>query len=676
MNSPIKINKYYLFFILIFFLKSVNSQTLKDSLLIKLSTEKRDTVKIDLLLEIGEDYYYTNPDTAYFYYQKALDLSKKIKNTPKEAQSLVSIGFYFDSKELFKKSITYYSEAITIYKSINDEKGLANCYNFIGYSFAYLNSLNKSIEYYHKSLDIFKKLNDSIGLADVYNSFGNLHYDQEKYEKAQSYFFKAFNIFSTLNNKEGLLSSYINLGNVIADNGEVDEGLKYYFKSVALAKELKDNLALAITYNNIGDCYLVKEDYDLAMSYFNKALKIVKLYNYETLFELIFANISNTYLKSGGYNKAIEYANISLEYSKGASWASMYYDNHLTLSEAYEKKGNYKKAYENHKIFKKYSDSIFNEKKYEQVAKSEVLYELESQEKKIDILIKNEEIRKGELKNQRTLNYVLVSFSVIFLILIFLLNKQRKSRVRAYKLLEIEKGKVEESDRLKSSFLANMSHEIRTPMSAIMGFSSFLKDPDLSDKKRDRFVDVINHSGERLMTIINDIIDISKIESNQLKVDLEEVNVVKTLQEIIEIQKETNTLLTTKKIDLKLNLPSATKDIFIKTDETRFAQIFNNLINNASKFTEKGFIEVGFIFKNYKNTEYLQFYVKDTGCGIPKNKFEEIFDRFSQAGDKDFKTGNGLGLSICKGLMHKLGGEIWLKSKVGSGTTFYFTLPY
>ena len=676
MNSPLKKYKYYLFFILIFFLKSVNSQTLKDSLLIKLSSEKRDTVRIDLLLEIGKNYYYTYPDTAYFYYKKALDLSKKIKNTQKEAQSLVSIGFYFDSKELFKKSIAYYSEAITLYKLAKDEKGLANCYNYIGYSFAYLNSLNKSIEYYHKSLDIFEKLNDSLGLATIYNSLGNLHYDQEKYDKAQDYFFKAFNIYNTLNNKEGLLSSYINLGNAMADSGEVDEGLKYYSKSIDLTKELKDNLSLAITYNNIGDCYLVKEEYHLAMNYFNKALKIVKQYNYETLYELVFASISNTYLKLGDYNKAIEYANISLEYSKEASWASIYYDNHLTLSKAYEGLGNYKKAYENHKLFKKYSDSIFNAKKHEQIAKSEMLYELENQEKKIDILIKNEEIRKGELKNQKILNYVLILFSVVFLTLIFLLNNQRKSRNKANFLLSIQKEKAIESDRLKSSFLANMSHEIRTPMSAIMGFSSFLKDPDLSDEKRNKFVDIINHSGERLMTIINDIIDISKIESNQLKIDISKINVVKTLQEIIEIQKETNTLLTTKKIDLKLNLASATKDIFIKTDETRFAQIFNNLINNASKFTEKGFIEVGFIFKNYKNTEYLQFYVKDTGCGIPENKFEEIFDRFSQAGDKDFKRGNGLGLSICKGLMLKLGGEIWLKSEVGLGTTFYFTLPY
>ena len=391
---------------------------------------------------------------------------------------------------------------------------------------------------------------------------------------------------------------------------------------------------------------------------------------------LLFANLSYTYLQEKDYEKAIVYANKSLDYNRVTSWIDMNYDNHSYLSKAYEKLGDYKKALENQKIFQKYSDSIFDKKKYEQVAKSEMLYELENQESKIDDLLKSEAIRKVELKNQKTLNYVLVLFSVVFLTLIFLLNKQRKSKIKANRLLSIQKEKAIESDHLKTSFLANMSHEIRTPMNAIMGFSSFLKDPDLPDEKRDRFVDVINHSGERLMIIINDIIDISKIESNQLKIDIEQVNVIKTLQEIVEVQKETNTLLSTKNINLKLKLPKYTKEIFIKSDENRFTQIINNLINNASKFTEKGFIEVGFIFKNYKNKEYLQFYVKDTGCGIPENKFKEIFNRFSQVGDKDFKTGNGLGLSICKGLMVKLEGEIWLKSEVGAGTTFYFTLPY
>ncbi|MBT8318189.1 MAG: tetratricopeptide repeat-containing sensor histidine kinase [Lutibacter sp.] len=668
--------KYMLFFIAIVSLKNVHSQTLKDSLLIKLRTTQQDSLKVNLLLDIGEEYYYTYQDSSKYYYLKALDLARKIKNKKLEAESLLSVGYYYDTQEIVKEAIAYYSKAIDLFKSINDEQGLARCYNYIGYSFSYLNSLDKSIEFYYKSLDIFKKLNDSIGLAAVYRSFGNLYYDQQNYTKSKEYFLKSYEIHEKQNNKTGLLDTYINLGNAYSDDGNIEKGLFYYLESVKLSNNIKDYQALAINYNNIADCYLVKEDYKTAQKYFNKSLDLVNKYNFKTLRSLLFANLSYTYLQVEDYHKAIAFANKSLEYNKITDWINMNYNNHLYLSEAYEKLGDYKKALENHKIFQKYSDSIFDVKNYEQVAKSETLYELKNQEAKIDDLLKKDDLRKSELRNQKIVNYVLVFFILGFLLFIFILNSLRRAKNKANILLEIEKEKAQESDRLKSSFLANMSHEIRTPMSAILGFSSLLKDNDLNEEKRDHFIEIISKSGERLMAIINDIIDISKIESNQIKVDLENVNVSKALNDIIEIQKETNDLLAKNKIELKLKLPTNSRTIFIKTDENRFTQIFNNLISNASKFTENGSIEIGFELKNNSENQCVQFYVKDTGCGVPQSKFEDIFNRFSQAGDKDFKTGNGLGLSICKGLLNNLGGTIWLESEVGEGTTFYFTLPY
>ena len=635
----------------------------------------KDTLEIKKTLKIADENLYTYPDTAYVYYKKALNLSIKVNSKINEAYSLLNIGACLDMKGEYKEALKYYLKAKTIYGDIDDKKGVATSYSFIANSFAYLNSLDKSIEYYLKSLEIFKSINDNEGIADVHLGIGNLNYDQNNFTNAYEHYLKSLEIYKSLNNKNGILNTYINLGNSIADQGNLDEGLTFYYKSIELAKEINNMEDLAIVYLNIGDCYLVKEEYNKALEYANKSLEIVKKYHFPSLYNIIYSNVSEAYLKLKDFKNTIIYAEKSLEYNEDVAWAFGEFSNYSFLSEAYVGLGEYEKAYENQKLFKKYSDSIYTAKKFEQVAKLEMMFELESKEKKIALLHESERERKVELKNQKTISIILVLFILTFLVLIILLKKQSNARKKAYSLLSIQKEKAIESDQLKSSFLANMSHEIRTPMSAIMGFSSFLKDPELSDEKRDRFVDVINHSGERLMTIINDIIDISKIESNQLKVDIENINVVKTLKEIIEIQKETNTILSTKNVNLKLNLPT-TNNVFIKTDENRFTQIINNLINNASKFTENGFIEVGYVLNYYRDTSYVQFYVKDTGCGISEDKFEAIFNRFSQAGDKDFKTGNGLGLSICKGLMLKLGGEIWLKSKVGSGTTFYFTLPY
>ncbi|WP_291798612.1 tetratricopeptide repeat-containing sensor histidine kinase [Lutibacter sp.] len=635
----------------------------------------KDTLVIHNTLKIADESLFTYPDTAYAYYKEALNVSINVKSKKHEAYSLMKIGVYLDMKGNYKEALKYYFNAKTIYESISDENGITTSYLNIANSFSYLNSLDTSIEYYLKALEIFNKNKDKEGIANVNMGIGNLNYDQKNYTNAHKYYLKAFETYRELNDKKGILDCYINLGNAIGDQGNLDKAIIYYNKSIVLAKEINHMEALAINYLNMGDCYLLKEDFDKALKYANKSLEVAKKYNFSPLYNIIYSNISEVYLNLKDYKNTIKYAKKSLEFNEDIFWAFGEFSNYSFLSEAYVGLGDYKKAYENQKLFKKYSDSIYTSEKFEKVANLDTNFEIENQKKRIALLNENETIRKVELKNQKIISIILVLFILTFLVLIILLKKQSNARKKAYSLLSIQKEKAIESDQLKSSFLANMSHEIRTPMSAIMGFSSFLKDPELTDEKRDRFVDVINHSGERLMTIINDIIDISKIESNQLKVDIENVNVVKTLKEIIEIQKETNTILSTKNVNLKLNLPT-TNNVFIKTDENRFTQIINNLINNASKFTENGFIEVGYVLNYYRDTSYVQFYVKDTGCGISEDKFEAIFNRFSQAGDKDFKTGNGLGLSICKGLMLKLGGEIWLKSKVGSGTTFYFTLPY
>jgi PAS domain S-box-containing protein len=246
---------------------------------------------------------------------------------------------------------------------------------------------------------------------------------------------------------------------------------------------------------------------------------------------------------------------------------------------------------------------------------------------------------------------------------------------KTQKELRIAKEKAEESDKLKSAFLANMSHEIRTPMNAILGFSNLLANPENSIEKNNRFIDIITHSGEQLMCIINDIIDISKIESNQLSISISSISVNKTLQNIFEVLQKTSIEKEKEAIDIRLNLPIHKKDYQIETDEVRFIQIYNNLLSNALKFTPSGSIEFGYQEISIGKKSYLEFYVKDTGYGIPKKHFEHIFERFAQISETDYREGNGLGLSITKGLVLLLGGTIRLESQVNLGSCFYFTIP-
>jgi len=248
-------------------------------------------------------------------------------------------------------------------------------------------------------------------------------------------------------------------------------------------------------------------------------------------------------------------------------------------------------------------------------------------------------------------------------------------RVKTMQELKEAKEKAEESDRLKSAFLANMSHEIRTPMNGILGFTELLKEPHLTGEKMDEYIKIIEKSGQRMLNTINDIIDISKIEAGQVQVIKTEVLVNQILEEQHNFfYREAQS----KGLELIYAPTLPDEETRIITDRQKLEGILINLIKNAIKFTKQGNITLGYSLKKGKESEYLEFYVKDTGIGISKDRIGAIFNRFEQADieDKMVFEGSGLGLAISKSYVEMLGGTISVSSKKGSGSTFTFTLPY
>ncbi len=233
------------------------------------------------------------------------------------------------------------------------------------------------------------------------------------------------------------------------------------------------------------------------------------------------------------------------------------------------------------------------------------------------------------------------------------------------------KQKAEESDRLKSAFLANMSHEIRTPMNGILGFSQLLTNPNVSEVDVKEYVDVVQSCGRQLLGIINDLIDISKIEANQITISESDVNLNQILHEqFLLFRPKANE----KGLELTYSKGLPDELSLIRTDAGRVRQIINNLLINALKFTHEGNIHFGYTQKG----KYLQFFVEDTGVGISPEDFDTIFERFSQVETRisEQTGGTGLGLAISKAFVKKLGGEIWVESLKDKGSTFRFTLPY
>ena len=234
--------------------------------------------------------------------------------------------------------------------------------------------------------------------------------------------------------------------------------------------------------------------------------------------------------------------------------------------------------------------------------------------------------------------------------------------------------KAEESDRLKSAFLANMSHEIRTPMNGIMGFASLLREPDLDNQDMNSYLDVIDRSGNRLLNIINDIIDISKIEAGQMEAQITATNINEQMQFLHSFFKpETDQ----KGIQLSFIPEAGDQNLIIQTDKEKLLAVMTNLIKNAIKYSRKGSIDFGYNREVKEKEETLIFFVKDTGIGIPVDRQEAIFERFIQADIEDSQVfeGAGLGLAISKAFVEIMGGKIWLESEEGKGSTFFFTVP-
>ncbi|MBI9038332.1 MAG: PAS domain S-box protein [Bacteroidales bacterium] len=233
------------------------------------------------------------------------------------------------------------------------------------------------------------------------------------------------------------------------------------------------------------------------------------------------------------------------------------------------------------------------------------------------------------------------------------------------------KERAEESDKLKSAFLANMSHEIRTPMNGILGFTDLLKDTKLSGDQQQMFISIIEKSGARMLNIINDIISISKIESGLIKININKSNINEQIEYIYTFFKPE---VEAKGMELLFKNSLSSDKAIINTDREKLFAILTNLVKNAIKYSEKGSIELGYD----KKGEFLEFYVKDTGIGIDKDRQKAIFERFIQAdiADKHAYQGAGLGLSISKAFVEMLGGKLWVESEKGKGSIFYFTIPY
>ncbi|UCH14516.1 MAG: tetratricopeptide repeat protein [Bacteroidales bacterium] len=593
-------------------------------------------------LELGDFYESEN------YLTSAQNIYTDLQHTGKLAIIYFNLGIaeYFLGN--YKESIRNYQNALTYYTDKTDKQMVANIYQNIGVVHRKMENYKKALEYYNKSLTLNTELENEYNIAGLTQNIGLVYINQELYDTALYYVDSSYDMYVKMDNKEGIGRSFSNMGAIYQNKNNSDKALYYYLKAHEIFNRINYQIGKIYALHNLGTVCLDTREYKKALSYFQKSLDLSRKYGH----------IESTIF------------------------------NYKSISDLYKASGNYEKSLKYYVRYDEIKDSVETFETRKKVAELEGLYNYEQKGKELTE-------KNAELKQQKILKNVFILGSIFLLFAFFIIyNAYRKKKKAEQELkehhdnleklvrqrtkeldIEISERKIaEESDKLKTAFLSNMSHELRTPMNAIIAFSYFLKDPGLSEEKRNEYLNYISNAGDNLLQLIDDIIDCAKIEAGQLNINKTECNITGILTELLQIFNELKIKKNKGSIEFRINPECLKKNVFIETDPLRLKQVLNNLLENSLKYTLKGYVEMGFKDINHN----IQFYVKDTGIGIQKDKHSIIFERFLQVNalkDQGF-GGPGLGLSICKNLVNLLGGDISVESELNKGSVFSFTIPY
>lgn len=665
----------------------VHAETNVDSLKAMLCDEKVRH-QYDLRIKIGDYYMVDSPAKAAKFYSEAQLIAKQMKNDTLEARAATYTGLSKLETDDYPESENHLKEALGIYEKFGLQDKIAEVNYNLGLVNYYRGNYEDAIRKYQKALKIFKLRNDSQEVANTYQNIGLIHHELENNTEALEYYEKSLDINKKLSTKENIAGLTQNIGLLYMKNDQLDLSADYIRKSLKIYEELKDDEGIGISLSNLGLIYQKQQKYQEALHNYQQSLEVFTRIDYP--YGQIYAlhNVGTSYADLENHQKALDHYQKSIELSKEKGHIQGVINNYEAISNVYYDMGDYKKSLEYYRLFDDLEDSINSVEARNQIAEMEASYNIELMDNELSR--KNQELlqQKRAKKIFFTGSLILI-FLMVFLVIGYAQKNQAKKELNEHKLnleklvqqrnrqLDNEKTVrkiAEESDKLKSAFLANMSHELRTPMNAIIAFTNFLKDQKLPRDKREEYVNYIASAGESLLNLIDDIIDIAKIESRELAIHTSRCNITRLLNELNNIFTELKKKKNKDSIQLILDPYCLRNNVFIDTDPYRLKQILSNLLENALKYTFKGSVEFGYVQKN----KQLEFYVKDTGVGIPEDKFDFIFERFSQIDqpvEKQF-GGTGLGLAITRNLVKLLGGKIRIESVVNKGSTFYFTLPY
>ena len=627
------------------------------------------------------------------YLQLANSLIKDSTLIYNTASHLDRIGVEYRNNGSYLSALKFHNWAMDIANRINNKNQLSIIFNNIGVVYRRLDDYQTALSNHINALQLAEETRNIKSQAIAINSIGNIQMLIGNNDESLEYFKQSLILEQKLNNLLGIAINLNNIGHVYNQKNNLPKALEYFILSLDVNKEIKSEKGIAICYNDIGNVYESMGQTDKALSYYIDAFSINKVIDDKYRLAYSYLQLGELYTDLNQYEKALEYIVPGLDIALEIGAKAFIMSSYDALYVINRDKRNYEKAFDYLELSHQYHDSIKNINVRKDIARLQITFESERKENRIALLEQNAAISDLFIKRQKFIFLLIFSAFVIAMGFIFFLtyylfskNKTNKLLLERNRIIEktkaelesyseqllVAKQEAENNSKTKSEFLANMSHEIRTPLNSVIGFADILSQ-SVTDTKQLNQLRIINSSGRTLLTLINDILDLSKIEAGKFIIEYENINIEFILDDITQIfsQKAHE-----KSIDIITDIsPEIPKNIVF--NELRLRQMLFNLIGNAIKFTNVGNIKIEAYCTSDDATSYINLFIiiSDTGIGINENELTNIFEPFNQSSNNDSSQGTGLGLTITKRLVEIMNGTISLESTEGKGTKFSLFFP-
>jgi signal transduction histidine kinase/DNA-binding NarL/FixJ family response regulator/HPt (histidine-containing phosphotransfer) domain-containing protein len=646
-----------------------------DSLHTAYAYATQDTERSDILLQLATAIEDADTATAMSYATQSYQFAEKAGDSHRAARFQLFVAKLYSNAGEYDRAGAQLLQTIKTAESIGDSELLAQAYSQLGWNDLEIASYDESLDYFLTGLTIVQARHDSIGIGNAFDNLGCLYLDQQEPETALKYLRLALAWESQSRNSMAVAAIYNNIGRSF--NGSMrsiplaaglDSSLLYFRRSEEIYRQTNEHDQRARVLGNIGRVFENKGMLDSTLYYYRLSIEMHQTIGPNSIYMAsAYAQLGNLFLVLHHADSAFFYLNLARSIDERIGAKRELVDGYLSLARAYAQTGNFESAYNFLQKGSALHDSIYNVDKSRILDDMEQKYEASKRER--EIATQNQEIVR-----QRIINYSIIGFAAVLCLVALIFYRNERQLQRINKELAAAKERAETSERLEHQFLANMSHEIRTPMNAVLGMTTLLLDTPLSTKQRD-YLEAIQSSADNLLVIINDILDLSKLQAG--KMEFEHIpfrlqDVTGHAMEIMHLKAEAHGITLTEEI------AESTPRVVIG-DPARLSQVLMNLLSNAVKFTEHGSVKI-LVSASIAGDRHMnvRIAVRDTGIGIPREKLSSIFDSFSQADAETSRRygGTGLGLTISRTLVELQGGHIGVESEPGQGSEFAVTIPY